>query len=250
MWTNKHRTVLLGAHVACLFARWPVRDAEVGSSNLPHPTKSPGQRRYIALRAGSLRPRFPTNSLLITARERVTSGSMSTPAVSVNAGDRSPGKRKPIYATVHAPNNKRARPRPVLGWRSSSLRSSWAGRFRRRDTRRVAQHITPHVGSIVIERLRPVDVQQLHAKLRGGGLSEGSIGRFHDILRAALGWAERLDLIVRNPAAKVDRPHGTKPDINPPDPAEVVHMITAASEPLADFRGNTDAPGVALDHRP
>ena len=32
------------------------------------------------------------------------------------------------------------------------------------ETRRVAQHITPHVGSIAIERLRPVDVQQLHRR--------------------------------------------------------------------------------------
>jgi integrase len=57
----------------------------------------------------------------------------------------------------------------------------------------------------------------------------------HDILRAALGWAERLDLIVRNPAAKVERPRGAKPDINPPAPAEVVRMITDASKPLAVF---------------
>jgi hypothetical protein len=73
--------------------------------------------------------------------------------------------------------------------------------------------IAPHVGSISIERLRPVDVQQLHSQLRTAGLSEGSIGRVHDILRAALNWAERLDLVVRNPAAKVERPRGAKPDI-------------------------------------
>ena len=99
----------------------------------------------------------------------------------------------------------------------------------------MAQHITPHIGALAIERLRPVDVQQLHATLRAAGLGEGSIGRVHDILRAALNWAERLDLIVRNPAAKVDRPRGVKPDINPPAPADVVRMITEASKPLALF---------------
>jgi integrase len=45
------------------------------------------------------------------------------------------------------------------------------------------------------------------------------------------------DLIVRKPAAKIDRPRGTKPDINPPAPSEVIRMITAASEPLAVFLG-------------
>lgn len=57
----------------------------------------------------------------------------------------------------------------------------------------------------------------------------------HDILRAALNWAERLELIVRNPAAKVERARGAKPDINPPAPADVVRMITEASKPLALF---------------
>ena len=61
------------------------------------------------------------------------------------------------------------------------------------------------------------------------------MGRVHDILRAALNWAERLDLIVRNPAAKVERPRGAKPDINPPAPADVVRMISEASKPLALF---------------
>ena len=52
---------------------------------------------------------------------------------------------------------------------------------------------------------------------------------------AALNWAERLDLIVWNPAAKVERPRGAKPDINPRAPADVVRMITEASKPLALF---------------
>jgi site-specific recombinase XerC len=95
---------------------------------------------------------------------------------------------------------------------------SWAPGAAEETRKRVAQHIVPHVGSIAIERLRPVDVQQLHSQLRAAGLSEGSIGRVHDILRAALNWAERLDLIVRNPAAKVERPRGAKPDTNPQAP--------------------------------
>jgi len=55
----------------------------------------------------------------------------------------------------------------------------------------------------------------------------------HTSRRTQLGRA--LDLIVRNPAAKIDRPRGTKPDINPPAPSEVIRMIAAASEPLAVF---------------
>jgi integrase len=181
--------------------------------------------------------------------------------LNVNAKDPVTGKRKPVYATVHAPNNKRGeakadselaklvtqvetgRTMPTSGMTVEQLieryvddRSpSWAPGAADETRKRVAQHITPHVGSIAIGRLRPVDVQQLHGQLRAAGLSEGSIGRLHDILRAALNWAERLDLIIRNPAAKVERPRGAKPDINPPAPADVVRMITEASKPLALF---------------
>ena len=51
-----------------------------------------------------------------------------------------------------------------------------------------------------------------------------------------------MDLIVRNPAAKVDRPRGVKPDINPPAPADVVRMITEASKPLALFLASVRSP--------
>jgi integrase len=179
----------------------------------------------------------------------------------VNATDPVTGKRKPVNRTVHAPNTKRGaaeadtelakliaevetgRTMPTSGLTVAQLvaryildRSpSWAPGAADETRRRVAQHITPHVGAIAIERLRPVDVQQLHATLRTAGLGEGSIGRVHDILRAALNWAERLDLIARNPAAKVDRPRGAKPDITPPAPADVVRMIAEASPALALF---------------
>jgi hypothetical protein len=112
------------------------------------------------------------------------------------------GKRKPVYATVHTPNNKRgeveadselakiivqvetARTMPTSGMTEDQLieryildRSpSWAPGADEETRKWVAQHITPDVGSIAIERLRPVDVQQLHAVLRAAGLSEGSIG--------------------------------------------------------------------------
>ena len=181
--------------------------------------------------------------------------------LTVNATDPVTGKRKPVYATVYAPNNKRGaakadselakliaqvetgRTMPTSGMTVEQLieryvddRSpSWAPGAADETRKRVAQHIIPHVGSIAVERLRPVDVQQLHSQLRAAGLSEGSIGRVHHILRAALNWAEHLDLIVRNPAAKVERPRGAKPDINPPAPADVVRMITEASKPLALF---------------
>jgi hypothetical protein len=122
--------------------------------------------------------------------------------LTVNTKDPVTGKRKPVHATVHAPNNKRGdveadselakiiiqvetgRTMPTSGMTEDQLieryildRSpSWAPGADEETRKRVAQHITPDVGSIAIERLRPVDVQELHAVLRAAGLSEGSIG--------------------------------------------------------------------------
>jgi integrase len=180
----------------------------------------------------------------------------------VDAGtDPVTGRRRRLNRTVRAPNNKRGERQadtelaklvvearaqltlPSTGVTTEELveryivsRSTrWAPGAADATRRRVAQHITPHIGAVAIERLRPIDVEHWHATLRAAGVSEGSIGRVHDILRAALNWGERLELIGRNPAVKVDRPRGTKPVITPPAPADIVRMIAEASVSLALF---------------
>ena len=171
------------------------------------------------------------------------------------------GRRRRVNRTVHAPNNKRGerqadtelaklvveagaqRALPPTGLTIEELieryivgrSTSWAPGAADATRHRVKQHVTPHLGAVAIERLRPVDVAHWHATLRSAGVSEGSIGRVHDVLRASLNWAERLELIGRNPATKVDRPRGTKPDISPPRPDAIVRMITEASPALALF---------------
>jgi integrase len=54
-------------------------------------------------------------------------------------------------------------------------------------------------------------------------------------LRAAFTWAERLDLVAKNPAAKVTRPRVARASISPPAPRDIVRMITEASPDLALF---------------
>ena len=66
--------------------------------------------------------------------------------------------------------------------------------------------------------------------LRSGGMAEGTIGRVHDILRAALTWAERLDLVARNPVAKVTSAAKREVNISPPAPKDVVRMMPASPD--------------------
>ena len=85
-----------------------VRDAEVGSSNLPHPTQKP--RSEAIYRVASRQPQTSvSNQLALTRCPRECHKRFKADAwrLTVNAHDPVTGKRKPIYATVHAPNNKR-----------------------------------------------------------------------------------------------------------------------------------------------
>jgi integrase len=211
-------------------------------------------------------PSFPASSVssdylgvLVKGTKRFKAGAWR---LEVDAGtDPVTGRRRRLNRTVRAPNNKRGERQadtelaklvvearaqlalPSTGVTTEELveryivsRSTrWAPGAADATRRRVAQHITPHIGAVAIERLRPIDVEHWHATLRAAGVSEGSIGRVHDILRAALNWGERLELIGRNPAVKVDRPRGTKPVITPPAPADIVRMIAEASVSLALF---------------
>jgi integrase len=180
----------------------------------------------------------------------------------VDAGkDPITSKRRQVHRTFRAPNTKRGaaqadtalakliaeveagRALPSSGLTVAQLveryivdsEPRWAPGAAAETRRRVKQHITPYVGEMPIEKLRPIDVQQLHATLRSGGMAEGTIGRVHDIVRAAFTWAERLDLVARNPVAKVTRPRGAKANISPPAPKDVIRMIAKASPDLALF---------------
>jgi integrase len=192
----------------------------------------------------------------------VPGGSSST-----QAPTRSPASRRQIQRTVKAPDTKRGRQKaetelakfvaeieagraaPVSGLtvaqvfeRYVQARSpGWAPGQADAVRRRAQMHIIPHIGDIPVERLRPVDVEQLHATLRGKRsgkprrpLSEATIGRVHSILRAALAWAEDLELITRNPAARRS-PKSERREVNPPAPADVARLLGAAGEDLALF---------------
>jgi hypothetical protein len=41
---------------------------------------------------------------------------------------------------------------------------------------RIRNHITPQLGSVALERLRPVDVDNLYSVWRAGGMAESTFG--------------------------------------------------------------------------
>ena len=70
----------------------------------------------------------------------------------------------------------------------------------------------PHIGALPIQKLRPVQLNELYGKLlREGGeegrpLSARSVGHAHRVLRRALGHAVRWGVVLQNAAANVSAP--------------------------------------------
>ena len=62
----------------------------------------------------------------------------------------------------------------------------------------VKNQIRPHLGSLALQALKPLDVESWHNTLRNGGLAARTIGHAHRVLSKALRDAERNGLIVRN----------------------------------------------------
>jgi integrase len=72
-------------------------------------------------------------------------------------------------------------------------------------------HVRPHIGNHSLQKLRPLDLSSLYAKLlkegRGNrGLSARTVGHVHRVLHRALGFAVRWNVINQNPAGTVAPP--------------------------------------------
>ena len=72
--------------------------------------------------------------------------------------------------------------------------------------------VKPHIGALPIQKLRPVHLSELYAKLLreggvdGGPLSARSVGHTHRCLRRAFGHATQWGVITTNPSAVVSPP--------------------------------------------
>jgi len=88
----------------------------------------------------------------------------------------------------------------------------------------LAKHVRPHVGGVRIQKLRPVHLSELYAKLlreghhKTGGLSPRTVGHVHRVLHRALGHAMRWGVVQQNVATAVDPP---------PVESEEVEILTA-----------------------
>jgi integrase len=91
------------------------------------------------------------------------------------------------------------------------LRVTTAMRYRQH----VEQHLVPTLGRVKLAKLTPQHVRQLHADLRGKGLSPATVTRVHATLRKALSDAVADELVARNVAKIVPPPSAPRPEVQP-----------------------------------
>jgi hypothetical protein len=147
------------------------------------------------------------------------------------------GKRQQVYRTVREPNTRAGakaadielsklvvevdaqRVLPSSGVTVGQLMERWVAHRRPgweerspgqpdATLARIRDHITPKLGNVAVDRLRPIDVDNLYASWRATGMSESTVRRMHAILHAALTQAVRWDLIV---FTRAETPDGSKP---------------------------------------
>ncbi|WJQ79835.1 site-specific integrase [Brevibacillus brevis] len=95
----------------------------------------------------------------------------------------------------------------------------------------VKKHVIPIIGNVELSSLNAMVIQQLLTKLaKDQCLSDENIQKVYTLINASLKQAERWGLIVKNPAALVDRPKATKKQVKVWDVPEVTTFLEHAKE--------------------
>ena len=128
----------------------------------------------------------------------------------------------------------------------ATVKPNLAGKTYERYREVVEKHLTPALGSTVLSKLRPMQIQQCYslALLSGRrphpkreedstleqprGLSAQTVLHHHRILREALQQAVRWQLLGRNPADAVEPPKPERREMRALNPAEMAWLLEVA----------------------
>jgi integrase len=94
--------------------------------------------------------------------------------------------------------------------------------------RHVRMHISPHIGSVRLNRLNKAVIRGLYTALAKASVSAAMQNKVGTTLTVALNRAVADDILPSNPAATIRKPKTTKPEIKPLDPAQVEAFLRAA----------------------
>lgn len=96
--------------------------------------------------------------------------------------------------------------------------------------------ILPRLGHLRLSRLGPADLDHFYAEVHangardGGPLAPGTVRQVHAIIRRALRQGMKWGWIATNAASLASPPTVRRPNLNPPEPDDVVRLMTAADQ--------------------
>jgi integrase len=97
----------------------------------------------------------------------------------------------------------------------------------------VRVHVLPTLGTTVLSRLTPQQLQSLYVAKLAEGLAPGTVRLLHAIIRTALAHATRVGLLQRNVAGLVRAPRPTRKDMRVFTPEQARQFLAAvAGDPL------------------
>jgi integrase len=101
----------------------------------------------------------------------------------------------------------------------------------------VRVHLKPALGACQLQQLSAADIQRFYRQAREGGRKQGAGGlspqtiiHFHRLLREALGWAVKWQLILRNPTDAVVPESVERQEPRALDPCQVKTLLAAAKD--------------------
>jgi integrase len=120
-------------------------------------------------------------------------------------------------------------------WIEDYARPNVAGKTLERYHQIVENDLIPTLGAISLHKLQPLQIQNLyseqlqHGRKKGeGGLSGQTVLHHHRVLHKALAQAVRWNLLVANPADRVEPPRVEQKEIRPIDAMAAEWLITCA----------------------
>ena len=92
----------------------------------------------------------------------------------------------------------------------------------------IRNHLTPHLGHLLLTKVSPPDIQAMEAAMLRGDLSPRSVQHAHRVLSEAYRHAIEWGLAWHNPCAAVRPPRQVRKEISIPDPGTVLRLLNSS----------------------
>jgi len=118
----------------------------------------------------------------------------------------------------------------LVRWHRDYVKANTRPRTAERYDGDIRNHLTPHLGQLLLTKVGPADIQRMEATLLAKGLSPRSVQHAHRVLSEAFKHAVRWGLMWRNPCDSVRPPRQLRKEIRIPDASTVLRLLELAKQ--------------------